>query len=522
MEAVMAEPPEDMSGHVLCLAELGRVQERVVVIFHAALPNARDVHLYSVHLELLKLRRSRLMGHIRASLELSTCGTPQALEHAFTKMNDELRDVVGTSDCWNWCAQNRSLVVVLGDAHVYVFGEALASVMLCRSGKDERLTRPSSLHRLKNASPPQSSSLPFYYHKERLTTADSYLIVTSRHLERHMDSDYTSVFTTRIDALGLEEACRQIAGTGTDECRTFAVVAVGELLRQKVANGVTQEVSGQLHSAAEDKEEGPIEIFPDPAEESVSEDENEYENEFEDEFEEFQDEDELYGVIPHGLRPLDNGNPQLPEPVTSCEPRPRRDPCIRVMDLKEEDLKLVCKVGSCKFVIKSGDISEWFVDGKNDAIVIPVEGQIHREICYATGSFTGLDIIPSAGLPASKIIITQGLKYSKVRETEAVEHLGRTYRDAISFACGEGVKHIALPAISCGHGGFPLDKAAWIAVESVQKALKSAKVSIEVHFVIKDEPTWRAWVAATDLLAFKDYDGYVSCWSTRPPFSFTS
>ncbi|EFJ22245.1 hypothetical protein SELMODRAFT_416662 [Selaginella moellendorffii] len=412
MEAVMVEPAQDMTSCVVCLAEIGRVQERVVVTFHAAYPDVRDTHLYSVHLELLKLRRYRLM-------DLWSC--QRAVRHKlwsshsengrfFCSMNYELRALVGTSDCWDWCAQTRSLVVVLGDAHVYVFGEALATVILCRSGKDERLTRPSSLYRLKNASPPQSSSLPFYYHKERLTTADSYLIVASRHLECHMDSDYTSV---------------------------FSLVPVAELLRQKVASGMTLEGSGQLHSAARDKEEGPIDIYSEPPYESESEDEDETEDE--------EEMVELYGVRPHGLRPLVNGNPQVPKPVTSREPQRPRDPCIRVMDLK-----LVRKVGSCKFVIKSGDILEWFVNGKNDAIVIPVGGQIHQE-----------------GLPASKIIATLGTRYSKDRETEAARQLGLTY-------------------------GFPVDKAAHIAVECVQKALKSAEASIEVHFVIKDEPTWRA------------------------------
>ncbi|EFJ33140.1 hypothetical protein SELMODRAFT_407336 [Selaginella moellendorffii] len=400
------------------------------------------------------------MDHIRASLELSTFGTPRALELAFTKMNEELRAVVGTSDCWDWCAQNRSLVVVLGDAHVYVFGEAFASVMLCRNGKDEMLTRPSSLYRLKNASPPQSSSEPFYYHKERVTTADTYLLVASAHLGCHMDGDYTSVFTTRIDAMGLEEACRQIAA-GTDECRTFALVPVGELLRQKDIN---------------------------------------------------------YSYMTILLLSV-NGNAQVPEPFICCNPGPPRDPCIKVMDLKEKDLKLVCKVGSCKFVIKSGDIKEWFVDGRKDAIVVPVGGQIHREIGFATGSsFTGLDIIPSGGLPAPKIIITRGPKYFKDMETEAAKQLGLTYENAITFARKKGVKHIALPAISCGCGGVPLDKAARIAVESVQKALKSAKASIEVHFVIKDEPAWRVWVAATDLLAFWNYDRYLSYRCNRPPY----
>ncbi|EFJ09390.1 hypothetical protein SELMODRAFT_428127 [Selaginella moellendorffii] len=54
------------------------------------------------------------------------------------------------------------------------------------------------------------------------------------------------------------------------------------------------------------------------------------------------------------------------------------------------------------------------VHGRKDAIVVPVGGQIHREICIATrSSFTGLDIIPSGGLPATKIIITRGPKYFK-------------------------------------------------------------------------------------------------------------
>ncbi|EFJ06005.1 hypothetical protein SELMODRAFT_431088 [Selaginella moellendorffii] len=424
MEAVIVEPPQDATSPY---------------------PDVRDVHLYSVHLELLKLRRSRLMDHIRASLELSTFGTPRALELAFTKMNEELRALVGSSDC-----------------------------------------------------------------RERLTTADTYLIVASRHLNYHMDSDFTSVFTTRIDALlvmgelvqGLEEACRQIADVGSDDCRTFAVVPVGELLRQKVANGVTQEVSGQLHSAAEDIEENPVDINPEPADESESEDEDVPEDPDESEDEQAM---ELYDVRPDGFLPLVNGNPQVPEPFTSCKPGPPRDPCIRVMDLKEKDLKLVCKVGSCKFVIKNGDIKEWFVDGKNDAIVVPVGGQIHR-----------------GGLPAPKIIVIQGPKYYKDRDMEAAEYLGLTYRNAITLACKEGVKHIAFPAILCRYGGFPLDKVARIAVESVQKALKIAKVSIEVHFVIKDEPTWRHWVAATNLLAFKDYDRYVSCRCNRPPFPVTS
>ncbi|EFJ34961.1 hypothetical protein SELMODRAFT_406028 [Selaginella moellendorffii] len=148
-------------------------------------------------------RTSPISTHGSHSLELSTFGT----ELAFTKMNEELRALVGTSDCWDWCARN----VVLGDSHVYVFGEAFASVMLCRSGKDEMLTRPSSLYRLKNASPPQSSSEPFYYHK--------------------------GLFLKFV------------------------------ILKLKVANGV------------EDKEEDPIDLNPEPVDESESEDEDESEDE---------------------------------------------------------------------------------------------------------------------------------------------------------------------------------------------------------------------------------------------------
>ncbi|EFJ34531.1 hypothetical protein SELMODRAFT_405956 [Selaginella moellendorffii] len=263
-------------------------------------------------------------------------------------MNDELRAAVGTSDCWDWYAQNMSLVVRR---------TSLAMVLLCRNGEDERLNRPSSLSRLKNAA--STHSFASLFAQERLTTADSY---ASNHLVCHMDSDYTSVFTTRIDALGLMNAGHS------------------ELLRQKVANGVTRE---------------------------------EYTH-----------------------KPVSTQTRHL---------LPDRDPCIRMMDLKEKDLMFV----------KS-----------------------------ALASF------PLQGVPASKIIATHITK----TESEAAEHPGLTYRDAISFTCDEGIKHVALPAISCGHGRivltpyllytelayyrFPPDKEAQIAVESAQRALKSAKAPL--------------------------------------------
>ncbi|EFJ10127.1 hypothetical protein SELMODRAFT_427472 [Selaginella moellendorffii] len=132
------------------------------------------------------------------------------------RMNDELRTAVGTSDCWDWYAQNMSLVVRRTCVCVTCDGVAVPK-WEGREAEPSKFSFPSQKCR-----------------KERLTTADSYV---SNHLVCHMDSHYTSVFTTRIDALYM--ASRKLAARLPEQGLMNA--GHSELLRQKVANGVTRE-----------------------------------------------------------------------------------------------------------------------------------------------------------------------------------------------------------------------------------------------------------------------------------------
>lgn len=72
------------------------------------------------------------------------------------------------------------------------------------------------------------------------------------------------------------------------------------------------------------------------------------------------------------------------------------------------------------------------------------------------------------------------------------ELLARAYRNSLDLAREYGVRTIAFPAISTGIFGYPLERAARIAVETVRKEAGE----IEVTFVLFDEESYRAFEVA--------------------------
>ncbi|WEM45497.1 O-acetyl-ADP-ribose deacetylase (plasmid) [Photobacterium sp. DA100] len=105
-----------------------------------------------------------------------------------------------------------------------------------------------------------------------------------------------------------------------------------------------------------------------------------------------------------------------------------------------------------------------------------VDGAIHRaagpqllEACRKVPVINGVRcpfgearITPAGKLPAKFVIHTAGPIYSQ--SAAPAEVLASSYRNALRLALGNGCKSIALPAISCGVYGYPLDEAAKIAV----------------------------------------------------------
>ncbi|GAB4827695.1 hypothetical protein Ancab_034581 [Ancistrocladus abbreviatus] len=164
--------------------------------------------------------------------------------------------------------------------------------------------------------------------------------------------------------------------------------------------------------------------------------------------------------------------------------------------------------------IQKGDITQWFVDGKSDAIVNPAnekmlggggaDGAIHRaagpelkEACYKVPEVqpgvrcpTGeARITPGFKLPASHVIHTVGPVYDLDGNPEA--SLKNAYRNSLHVAKEHNIQYLAFPAISCGVYRYPYKEAATIAISTVKEFGTDLK---EVHFVLFSDDTYEVWV----------------------------
>ncbi|HJW92818.1 MAG TPA: macro domain-containing protein [Thermoanaerobaculia bacterium] len=90
-------------------------------------------------------------------------------------------------------------------------------------------------------------------------------------------------------------------------------------------------------------------------------------------------------------------------------------------------------------------------------------------------------ITPGFNLPAKFVIHAVGPSYRALGHEAWA--LASAYREAFRLAEENGVRSIALPAISCGTYGFPLDPAAAIAV----RAARAAKVERVIFALFSDD-----------------------------------
>ena len=110
-----------------------------------------------------------------------------------------------------------------------------------------------------------------------------------------------------------------------------------------------------------------------------------------------------------------------------------------------------------------------------------VDGAIHRaagprllEACRQIGGCpTGeARITPGFDLPATWVIHTVGPIWQGGRSGED-DLLASCYRESLALASSAGAKSVAFPAISTGAYGFPMDRAARIAVEEIAGYLET-------------------------------------------------
>lgn len=125
-----------------------------------------------------------------------------------------------------------------------------------------------------------------------------------------------------------------------------------------------------------------------------------------------------------------------------------------------------------------------------------VDGAIHRaagpgllEECKQVGECEPGEAKLTKGydLPAKWIIHAVGPIYGKENGREA-EMLAGCYVSSLLLAVENGVKTIAFPNISTGVYGYPIEKAASIAVRTVKEFLAEEQHEIEkVYFVSFDD-----------------------------------
>jgi len=133
-----------------------------------------------------------------------------------------------------------------------------------------------------------------------------------------------------------------------------------------------------------------------------------------------------------------------------------------------------------------------------------VDGAIHRaagpgllEECRALGGCPTGDARITRGydLPASWVIHTVGPIWCGGNLGED-EMLARAYRSCLELAARSSIRTMAFPAISAGAYGFPIDRAARIAVREIRRFLEEDDAIERVLLVCFGEMAYRYYQAA--------------------------
>ncbi len=169
------------------------------------------------------------------------------------------------------------------------------------------------------------------------------------------------------------------------------------------------------------------------------------------------------------------------------------------------------KIGEAMLEIVQGDITEQSVDAivnaANSSLMGGggVDGAIHRaggpaileeckQIVARQGRLpAGQAVITTGGnLPARYVIHTVGPIWRGGDRGEP-ETLASAYRSSLEVARSNGLKTVAFPSISTGAYGYPVDKAAGIAIKAVVDYLKERDWFEQVKFVLFDRRTYDAY-----------------------------
>ena len=180
-----------------------------------------------------------------------------------------------------------------------------------------------------------------------------------------------------------------------------------------------------------------------------------------------------------------------------------------------EDNLVQATINQVKLTITKGDITQQatdaIVNAANSSLMGGggVDGAIHRaggptilegckQIVSRQGRLpTGKAVITTAGNLKTKYVIhTVGPVWYGGSRGEA-KLLESAYGESLKLAAENNLTSVSFPSISTGAYGYPVDKAAKVALGTVASVLREATTSIkEVIFVLFDSRTFEAYSAA--------------------------
>jgi O-acetyl-ADP-ribose deacetylase (regulator of RNase III) len=171
------------------------------------------------------------------------------------------------------------------------------------------------------------------------------------------------------------------------------------------------------------------------------------------------------------------------------------------------------RIGEGRLRFVQGDITrqevEAVVNAANSSLMGGggVDGAIHRaggpaileeckRIVAKIGRLpTGEAVITTAGnLPARYVIHTVGPVWRGGGRGEP-ELLAKAYENSLRLAHSRGIRSVAFPSISTGAYGYPVDRAARVAIRAIADFLEKHDFE-EVRFVLFSESDYRRYTEA--------------------------
>ena len=168
-------------------------------------------------------------------------------------------------------------------------------------------------------------------------------------------------------------------------------------------------------------------------------------------------------------------------------------------------------IGNTRILLMQGDITrqdtDAIVNAANSGLMGGggVDGAIHRAGGSAILEECKQVVAKIGRLPAGQAVITTGgnMKTRHVIHTVGPvwhggakgepETLASAYRESLRVAVENAIKTVSFPSISTGVYGYPVDKAAKVALKAIADFIKEDTSLDEVIFVLFDSRTFDAY-----------------------------